>query len=314
MPAPKRYYLKRRLAKAMHSIWSQDWKPNGVMVQKSVGHKSKRKGMRSLRLVNLPDGKVRMLCQMTKRRVEELKREGIAVDLIAPVDKVSGTSRRRAQKSRLHSELTLHDYREIQALLSAGGMVQTVDDTSQREEMERMYWAVVDIARQMERLILTLPDEDKKGPSKLFRDFVDEKKLAKSFLDIILNFYGIDQTAALKGNDKDRITLVAYLFVLVEHEELGSSTFSEKGVTPFYEYIKEHVMNNIDATSRTLHNRLRGNMATFRKRLADEPHDSKFQNVYWQTSPYLQNFLKVREIFHATEYYKELEPLLRKAL
>ena len=143
---------------------------------------------------------------------------------------------------------------------------------------------------------------------------MDEKKLAKSFLDIILNFYGIDQTAELKGNDKDRITLVAYLFVLVEHEKLGSSTFSEKGVTPFYEYIKEHVMNNIDATSRTLHNRLRGNMATFRKRLADEPHDSKFQNVYWQTSPYLQNFLMVREIFHATEYYKELEPLLRKAL
>lgn len=35
--------------------------------------------MRSLRLVNLPDGKVRMLCQMTKRRAEELKRQGIAV-------------------------------------------------------------------------------------------------------------------------------------------------------------------------------------------------------------------------------------------
>lgn len=81
MPAPKKYYLKRRLAKAMHSIWSQDWKSNGVMVQKSVGHKSKRKGMRSLRLVNLPDGKVRMLCQMTKRRAEELKRQGIAVEL-----------------------------------------------------------------------------------------------------------------------------------------------------------------------------------------------------------------------------------------
>ena len=106
MPAPKKYYFKRRLAKAMHSIWSQDWKSNGVMVQKSVGHKSKRKGMRSLRLVNLPDGKVRMLCQMTKRRAEELKRQGIAVELIAPVDKVSGMSRRRAQKSRVHSELT----------------------------------------------------------------------------------------------------------------------------------------------------------------------------------------------------------------
>ena len=36
-------------------------------------------------------------------------------------------------------------------------MVQTVDDTSQREEFEQMYWAVVDIARKMERLILTLP-------------------------------------------------------------------------------------------------------------------------------------------------------------
>lgn len=314
MPAPKRYYLKRRLAKAMHSIWSQDWKPNGVMVQKSVGHKSKRKGMRSLRLVNLPDGKVRMLCQMTKKRAEELKREGIAVDLIAPVDKVSGTSRRRAQKSRLHSELTLHDYREIQALLSAGGMVQTVDDISQRAEMEQMYWAVVEIARNMERVILTLPDDDRKKPTGLFRDFVDEGKLALCFKQISVDFYGIDRKEALKGSDKDTVTFIGYLFILVEHEHLGNPNFSEKGINPFFRFIMDHGIVNTQCTPRTFYNRLKGALGTFRDRMLSESRDSKFQNDYWRANIYLQNFLKVREIFHATDYYKELEPLLRKAL
>lgn len=116
----------------------------------------------------------------------------------------------------------------------------------------------------------------------------------------------------MKGNDKDPVTLVAYLFILVEHEGLGSDTFREKGVTPFYRFVKKHVMTSINATSRTLHNRLRGNMATFRKRLHDEPRDSKYENNYWKTNTFLPNYLKVREIFHATEYYKVLEPLLQK--
>lgn len=299
------------MAKAMHSIWSQDWKSNGVMVQKSVGHKSKRKSMRSLRLVNLPDGKVRMLCQMTKKRAEELKREGIAVDLIAPVDKVSSTSRRRAQKSRLHSELTLHDYREIQALLSAGGMVQTVDDTNQREEIAQMYWAVVDIARQMERVMLTVPDDDGHKPTGLFRDFVDEGKLAACFKKVSVDFYGIDRKEELKGSGRDVPTFMAYLFILVEHEHLGSGSFSEKGISPFFRFVKDQGIVNVQCTSRTFYNRLTDNLGIFRKRMQGESRDSRFQQDYWRRNIYLENFLKVREIFHATDYYNVLKPLLQ---
>ena len=309
-----KYHLKVGWSKALQRMWSQGKPLEGAMVRKSGGHKFVRKGMRALKLADLPDGKVKLLCLMTRKRADELRKDGIRVDLIAPVERVSGLSRRKAQRGKARSEFTLHDFRQMsEALLESGGKIQTVDNTSQRAEMEQMYWGVVEIARNMERLLKSLPDEDKGGPARLFRDFVDEGKLAKAFLEICLNFYGIDNKAELKGNDKDRMTLIAYLFILVEHEGLGSSIFSEKGVTPFYRFVKEHVMSNVNATSRTLHNRLRGNMATFRKRLKDEPHDSKFQSTYWQSSLYLQNFLKVREIFHATGYYKELEPLLKKA-
>ena len=315
MPELKKYHRKVGWSKAIQRIWRQEELINGKMVRKCVSYKPKRQRMRTLKLANWPDGKVKMLCLMTKKRAEELKRDGVSVELLAPVDVVSGTSRCRVQKGKMRSEFTLYDFRLMsEALLSSGGKISTVDDSSQREEMHQLYWSVVEIAQKMERVIKSMPDEDKRGPGGLFRDFVDEEKMAKALMDICLNFYGIDKKAELTGTDKSRITLTAYLFILIEHEGLGCDTFSEKGVAPFYRFIKGHVMTNLDATPRTLHNRLRGKMSSFRKHLREEPRNSKFQNVYWQTSPFLPNFLKVREIFHATDYYKVLKPLLAKAL
>lgn len=309
MPAPKRYYLKRRLAKAMHSIWSQDWKSDGVMVQKCVGHKSKRKGMRSLRLVNLPDGKVKMMCQLSKEEIETLVKNGHKVKIISPVDNGHITTRQRMHLRRMQQKG--HGLRNIRKLVKKGHLIGNI---SQRAEMEQMYWAVVEIARNMERVILTLPDDDRKKPGGLFRDFVDESKLALCFKKVSVDFYGIDRKEALKGSDKDTVTFIGYLFILVEHEHLGNSNFSEKGINPFFRFIIDHGIVHAQCTPRTFYNRLKGALGTFRDRMLSESRDSKFQNDYWRANIYLQNFLKVREIFHATEYYKELEPLLRKAL
>lgn len=307
MPAPKKYYLKRRLAKAMHSIWSQDWKSDGVMVQKCVGHKSKRKGMRSLRLVNLPDGKVKMMCQLSKEEIEALVKNGHKVKIISPVDNGHITTRQRMRQRRQRQKgYCIRDFRK---LVKKG---QLIGDISQREEMEQMYWAVVEIARNMEKIILTLPDDDKKKPVGLFRDFVDEGKLALCFKQISVGFYGIDPTQELKGSDRDIVTFMGYLFILVEHEHLGNVNFSEKGINPFFRFVKEHSIVNVKCTSRTFYNRLTGTLGTFRSRMQSESRDSKFQNDYWKSSVFLKNFLAVREIFHGTDYYKELKPLLQK--
>lgn len=181
-----------------------------------------------------------------------------------------------------------------------------------KQEMKEMYIAVVSIARRMERLIETAPEDsggsDKK-PDGLFRDFVDEEKLGKCFWKIYTKFFGIEPTAHLEGNDTDKVTFAAYLFSLVEHEHLGSDSFSSKGKQPFFEYIKKHIPD-IEATPRTFHNRLTKTLGTFRKRLAVEERDSDFRNDYWNRNIYLRNFLEVRRNFRNDDYYKELEPLL----
>ncbi len=321
MKAIKKEQYKIGLPKALKRKWRVRRPTDVVMVEKSSAFSYVKTGMRTLKLADLPDGKVKMLCVMTKNRAEILRKEGIHVELMAPVDSVDGMSRRKKYRAKAYGELNIVERRELTAIIksaavpypASGAETHIAGGISQRAEMEQLYWASVEIARKMERILKSMPDEDGGGPSRLFRDFVDEEQLAKSFREICLAFYGIDQTAELKGNDKDRVTLVAYLFILVEHEGLGSDTFREKGVTPFYRFVKKHVMTSINATSRTLHNRLRGNMATFRKRLHDEPRDSKYENNYWKTNTFLPNYLKVREIFHATDYYKVLEPLLQKA-
>ena len=186
--------------------------------------------------------------------------------------------------------------------------------SSLQEEMKEMYVVVVGIAKRLETMIDSAPDSGGGGgkrPIRLFREFVDEKKLGNSFWKIYTQFYGIEPTAHLEGNDTDEVTFAAYLFILVEHEHLGDVNFSEKGKQPFFEYLKIYI-KGIQASSRTFHNRITKTLGTFRERLSKETRDSEFLNDYWKRNIYLRNFLEIRGKFHEDSYYMELEPLLKQ--
>lgn len=115
-------------------------------------------------------------------------------------------------------------------------------------------------------------------------------------------------TETLDGYYKKPIDLIAYLFILVEWERLGNCIFSEKCKKPFFEYINEKVLvEKIGKTERTFYNRLTLTMNDFRNNLMKEPASSKFKGECWKRDFFIKDFLKVLEIFHGTEYYKELE-------
>lgn len=266
---------------------------------------SREKGLRVVKYADMADGKLKLVCQLTKEKIEALVKNGQKVEILSPVNKSLVTKQQRMQQRRYQTKVHRPILRRKARLMSQTG------GTIQREEMTQMYWAVVEIARKMERVFLTLPDDDGKKPTGLFRDFVDEGKLAVCFKKVSVDFYGIDRKEELKGSGRDVPTFMAYLFILVEHEHIGSGSFSEKGIKPFFRFIQEQGVVNVKCTPRTFYNRLTGNLGTFRKRMQNESRDSQFQQDYWQRNIYLENFLKVREIFHATDYYNVLKPLLQ---
>lgn len=146
---------------------------------------------------------------------------------------------------------------------------------------------------------------------KLFRSFVDVNKLADCFHCIFQKFFGPLPTEKLEGDYHEQVDLAAYFFIIVEWEELGSYIFKEKCKKPFFEYINKNVLTEeLGVTERTFHNRLTSTMDDFRKKLSTEPVSSKFKGECWKNDFFIKDFLKVLEIFHGTEYYKELE--LRK--
>lgn len=146
---------------------------------------------------------------------------------------------------------------------------------------------------------------------KLFRSFVDVNKLADCFHCIFQKFFGPLPTEKLEGGYHEQVDLAAYFFIIVEWEELGIYIFKEKCKKPFFEYINKNVLTEeLDVTERTFHNRLTSTMDDFRKKLSTEPVSSKFKGECWKNDFFIKDFLKVLEIFHGTEYYKELE--LRK--
>lgn len=153
-----------------------------------------------------------------------------------------------------------------------------------------------------------LPNDDMTAPTyNLFRPFVDEDKLSDCFRCIFQKYFGVLPTERLEGDYKNKIDLVAYFFILVEWENFGNYTFSEKCKKPFFEFINEKVLvEKLDVTERTFHNRLTRTMDDFRKNLARESLSSKFKGDSWKRDRFIKYFLKVLEIFHATEYYKEL--------
>ena len=171
----------------------------------------------------------------------------------------------------------------------------------------------VQLAKKMEdfgnKLRAALPNDEIAIPTYcIFKPFVDENKLSDCFYCIYQKFFGALPTEKLEGDYNKPIDLIAYLFVLVEWEKLGNYTFSEKCKKPFFEYInKKVVIDKIGMTERTFHNRVTRTLDDFRNKLSTEPVSSKFKGECWKNDFFIKDFLKVFEIFHGTDYYKELE-------
>lgn len=193
---------------------------------------------------------------------------------------------------------------------------QTIVYKSKRKELLEEYLVLVkEHARLSKRLIdygkklhEALPDDDTPIPDfNIFQPFVDEDKLSNCFFSIYQEFFGATPTVFLDGYYKKPIDLIAYFFILVEWEKLGSFIFSEKCKKPFFDYVCEKVIaNQIGKTERTFYNRLTLTMNDFRQKLMKEPASSKFKDDCWKKDMFIKDFLKVVGIFHGMEYYKEL--------
>lgn len=193
---------------------------------------------------------------------------------------------------------------------------QTIVYKSKRKELLEEYLVLVkEHARLSKRLINygkklhdALPDDDIPIPDfNIFQPFVDENKLSNCFFSIYQEFFGATPTVFLDGYYKKPIDLIAYFFILVEWEKLGSFIFSEKCKKPFFDYVCEKVLaNQIGKTERTFYNRLTLTMNDFRQKLMKEPTSSMFKDDCWKKDMFIKDFLKVVGIFHGMEYYKEL--------
>ena len=195
----------------------------------------------------------------------------------------------------------------------AAGMI--ISQSKNQELAERfiaLVGKVTKLAQELDDLgreiVAALPNDETSTPVYgIFRPFVDEKKMSVCFSSIFQKFFGVLPTEKLEGDYNGQIDLVAYLFIIVEWEELGSYVFKEKCKKPFFEYVNKIVLKGkLGVTERTFHNRLTRTMDDFRKKLAEEPLSSKFKNECWKHDFFIKDFLKVLEIFHGTEYYKEL--------
>ena len=193
---------------------------------------------------------------------------------------------------------------------------QTIVYKSKRKELLEEYLVLVkEHARLSKRLINygkklhdALPDDDIPIPDfNIFQPFVDENKLSNCFFSIYQEFFGATPTVFLDGYYKKPIDLIAYFFILVEWEKLGSFIFSEKCKKSFFDYVCEKVLaNQIGKTERTFYNRLTLTMNDFRQKLMKEPASSTFKGDCWKKDLFIRDFLKVVGIFHGMEYYKEL--------
>lgn len=170
----------------------------------------------------------------------------------------------------------------------------------------------IEIVREMEEIHAELVDilpkrNENTRVYNLFQPFVDAKKLSVCFSSIFKKFFGILPTEKLEGDYNKQIDLIAYLFILVEWERFANYIFSEKCKKPFFEFVKEKVLvEKLDTTERTFHNRLTVTMGDFRNNLMKEPISSNFKGERWKKDFFIKDFLKVVEIFHGTEYYQEL--------
>lgn len=199
------------------------------------------------------------------------------------------------------------------------GLTKKSKKKSKKKELEEEYLVLVKAHAELTKKLAdfgrkihdALPDDDTETPvHNIFRPFVDEDKLSDCFQGIFLKFFGALPTERLEGYYTKPIDLISYFFILVEWEKLGNYVFGEKCKKPFFEFVNDRVIvDDIGKTERTFHNRLTVTMNDFRRNLMKEPVSSSFKGEYWKKDIFIKDFLKVIEIFHGTEYYKELSKL-----
>lgn len=144
-------------------------------------------------------------------------------------------------------------------------------------------------------------EEKKTSWSGIF--IVDENKLASSFRKLYNNYFGEKPKYRLEGKC-DQSLFIAYLYLLVEKEQLGKENFAENTRRPFFEFIAEKVVNEMEKTVRTFHNRV-DELQSFRKILLSKDDNSR-ENPVWTSSIHYKNFHGICGNFHKTSYSIEL--------
>ncbi|MCD8093555.1 MAG: hypothetical protein LUF01_12295 [Bacteroides sp.] len=138
---------------------------------------------------------------------------------------------------------------------------------------------------------------------------VDENKLAGCFSKLYNSYFGEKRKYQLEGKC-DQILFFAYLYLLVEKEQLGKENFAENTRKPFFEFIEQKVVGETNKTVRTFHNRVE-ELQKFRETLLSKDENSR-ENPTWKSSNHYKNFHGICGNFHRTSYFNELERLKKK--
>lgn len=141
----------------------------------------------------------------------------------------------------------------------------------------------------------------KSKPSGIFREGVDGEKMADCFHEVHQCFFGKNATLMLRGKYKDEVSLVAFLFIVVEKEKLCKSNFYENCKKPFFDFFTKEAMIEIAGTEKTFYNRLADNLKTFREHLL-----ANKLTMVEARSDINYNFQAVQKVFHGTKKYGEL--------
>lgn len=189
-------------------------------------------------------------------------------------------------------------------------MAYSIDDLTPREkEMLVALEIIIDKCNQMKKELIgyieTSHNNNGGEPSSfgIFNPIINEDQLADCFYQIYSNFFGANAKEKLL-NDCDEAGFSAYLFVLVENENLGGDNFKTRGQGKFYDYMKAKVFPAVKLpTPRTFSNRV-----------------ANVENLFYLTPRQLlnitdkvdfdfRNFQKITKFFYDTRYYKELSKL-----
>ena len=289
---------------------------NGTLLRRGRSFVPKSKGYTATRGLSLrsgipvedlqenPDGTVTVLCYLSGQQIADTRKKGLTVNVVGDAE-ICFTKGRQG----LPILLEWSDGKKIYQLnLKVRDGAQM---SGKKVAMQKFYLASVTFTKLVGEMIEKMPDDGDDGSnSGLFQSFVDPGKLASSFWEIFVKFFGIEPEARLTGRSKTIVDFAAYLFLLVEHEGLGSQTFGIKGRKPFFEFVRDRVIPALTMTPRTFNNYIKA-MDGFRKMLEQEPKGSDFRQARWNNTPHIGNYRTISDYFHNTPYYEELKPYLQ---